>query len=697
MPKMSKRPQPMPIKDRRILAAGSRFSLDADVAWSRVEGEGDGSAPKVRRFSGTAYTGGSLQVGLYYYPVVLDLTGISARAATIPSFLGHDPQAIVGHCDDIAITAKTIKISGAMSGAGAAKQEVADSADNGFPWKMSVGVYPTNVEFVEAKATAKANGKTFTGPCNIVRAGTLEEVSFVSIAADAGTSAKVAATAQTTRSFAMFEQWVQAEFGLDAATLTEDQRAKLQARYDAEHAEPETPAAPATPATVVPPVDAGGTPPAGDHTAEYRAAQAAETDRVARIRTICAGSHPEIEAQSIREGWTGEKAELAVMRASRPTGPAIHAAGGPLEANVIEAGLLMALQHPEPAMVRAFGEQTLQRAGRFRRMGFKELVDVCCAMEGRQVCGIGASDSDRIRAGFSTVSLPGILSNVANKVMMTAYAAVPAVAKLLCRPLTASDFKTHTGYRLSGDFKFEEVAPDGELKHGKLDESAFTYSVKTYGKMFGLTRVMLINDDLGAFAEIPRMIGRGSALMEERLFWTLVLANTGNFFHANNANLITKVLGSEGLGLACKALEEQVDDQGDPILVTGRYLVVPPALHTAADELYQSTNVNTGGAATKEKVPNKNIYAGRYAPVASPYIGAASFHANASSTQFYLWGDPADVAAFGFASLDGQGAPIIEEVPLSGEFLGQAWRGYRDVGVCQIDPHGAVKSTGLVA
>ena len=118
-------------------------------------------------------------------------------------------------------------------------------------------------------------------------------------------------------------------------------------------------------------------------------------------------------------------------------------------------------------------------------------------MEGRQACGIGSSENDRVKAGFSTVSLPGILSNIAHKVMLQAYTAVPAVAKMLCKPLTASDFKTHTGYRLTGDFKFEQLSPDGELKHGKLSESAYTYSVDTYGKIFGLTRKMMINDDLG--------------------------------------------------------------------------------------------------------------------------------------------------------------------------------------------------------
>ena len=429
----------------------------------------------------------------------------------------------------------------------------------------------------------------------------------------------------------------------------------------------------------------------------YRQAHAAETARINDIRKLCA-DHGDIETKAIAEGWTTDKTELEVMRASRSTGPAIHSRGGKSPTQkTLEAGLLLSMMHPEASLVRAYGADTVEQGHAFRRLRINELIDLCLMMEGRQALGIGAADSARIKMGFSTISLPGILSNIAHKVMLEAYTAVPGVAKMLCKPLTATDFKEHTGYRVSGDMKFEEVGPDGELKHGKLDEQSYTYSIDTYGKMFGLTRKMQINDDLGAFAEIPRIIGRGCALMEERMFWTLVLNNTNNFFHANNENLITKVLGSAGLGLAVKALVEQVDKQSDPILVMGKYLVVPPALQTTADELYQSTNVNTGGASTSEKVPDKNIWANRYQPVMSPYPGSTAFNANASSTKWWLWGDPADVAAFGFANLNGQTGPIIEEVPLSGEFLGQAWRGYRDCGVCQIDPAGAVQSNGTTA
>ncbi len=66
------------------------------------------------------------------------------------------------------------------------------------------------------------------------------------------------------------------------------------------------------------------------------------------------------------------------------------------------------------------------------------------------------------------MSLPGILENVMNKTLLAAYESTPIAAFDLCSIGTVSDFKEISRYRLLGTGGFEKVAPDGELKHGKL-------------------------------------------------------------------------------------------------------------------------------------------------------------------------------------------------------------------------------------
>lgn len=175
-----------------------------------------------------------------------------------------------------------------------------------------------------------------------------------------------------------------------------------------------------------------------------------------------------------------------------------------------------------------------------------------------------------------------------------------------------------------------EIGPTGELAHGTLAESAYTFAVKTYGRIFGLTRQDLINDDLGAFEEIPRMIGRGAAIVVEEAFWTLVLANTGSFFGAGNGNYqegATTYLAIASLGTAVTLMRKMEDPQGHSIAVVPKFLVVPPELETVADALFTSTNVVVAvatGAAT-DVVPESNPFRGKYQPLVVPHLSSDAF------------------------------------------------------------------------
>ena len=70
-----------------------------------------------------------------------------------------------------------------------------------------------------------------------------------------------------------------------------------------------------------------------------------------------------------------------------------------------------------------------------------------------------------------------------NKTLLAAYENTPIAAFDLCSVGTVSDFKEVSRYRLLGTGGFEQVAPDGELKHGKLSEQKYTNKADTYGQI----------------------------------------------------------------------------------------------------------------------------------------------------------------------------------------------------------------------
>ncbi len=109
-----------------------------------------------------------------------------------------------------------------------------------------------------------------------------------------------------------------------------------------------------------------------------------------------------------------------------------------------------------------------------------------------------------IRAtGFDTFSLPGTLSNLANKTLLNAYRSFPSIAKQLARVLNVRDFKVAAGMRVTGEARLEKIGKNGEIVHGFLDESVFSYQLETFAKTFGISRQDLVNDDFGAWPRPP--------------------------------------------------------------------------------------------------------------------------------------------------------------------------------------------------
>ncbi|HUU35279.1 MAG TPA: Mu-like prophage major head subunit gpT family protein, partial [Vicinamibacterales bacterium] len=245
----------------------------------------------------------------------------------------------------------------------------------------------------------------------------------------------------------------------------------------------------------------------------------------------------------------------------------------------------------------------------------------------------------------------------------------------------------------TGGFEYDEVGPDGELKHGELGEESYQNQARTYGKMFSLTRTDLINDDLGALTGVPRRIGRGGALKLNKVFWTRFLDNA-TFFTAlrgNYAEGAATALTIDGLTAAELLFLEQKDTEGSPLGVAPRLLLVPPALLVRGTQLMQATELRDTTANTK--YPTNNPHAGKFGVVQSAYLSNTTL-AGASSKAWYLLADPNDMPVTEVAFLNGQQTPIVERADADFNVLGIQFRGYFDFGVAQMEWRGGVKMKG---
>ena len=129
-------PACLPAEFRIIEAAASD-----DFRFEAAAGDGgeEDSAPQLRRFQMTAYTGGRLILAAFPYPVVVDLSGLKVPAKSRPILRDHDAARIVGHTEAIDVNAGSIRLKGVISGSNEHAREVTASGDNGFPWQASIG------------------------------------------------------------------------------------------------------------------------------------------------------------------------------------------------------------------------------------------------------------------------------------------------------------------------------------------------------------------------------------------------------------------------------------------------------------------------------------------------------------------------------------------------------------------------------
>lgn len=706
-------------RDRQLIRAAAPtiagdkvLTLTAAAHTVKIEAAGEaGGVPKLEL---VAYTGVPMDQWWLDHPVVVDLATMKFSKQDgkgMPILYHHDSREPVGHITEVVNAGGSLVIKGLASGGSTRTDEVVKAGKNGYPWQCSIGADPGSIEFIGEGISATINGQIQNGPIYVARGVTLYEVSVLSIGADQNTSGRLAA--QRKGENVNFKAYVES-LGFEFAKLTAEQRDKLEAQYTkleaAKGGDADAPASPAAdkpaakpaeqPASAAP-IQAAAT--VGEGVMSLRAERA----RIADIEAACGSTHPEILAKAVKEGWTIEatktQIELHDLRAARPNVPNFISNGKSLDTEkVIEAALLVQCGMPQKEVAAKLGEQAVDAATapNFREQGLHGLVRAALEAAGEHVGKINTAALERLQkiraSGMTSVSFTGILNNTADKLLLRSFLAVNAIAPMICSKRTVSDFKTVQANRLSATGSMSEVGPAGELKSAKLVDEQYTNRAKTIGEIMMLTRQDIINDDLHAFQQIPNILGRRAAIAREKAVFTPLLANASNFFGTGHKNYLsgsTYALSIAALTAGRQKFLEQVDSAGDPVMITPKILLVPPALHHLGGQLCTDKMVNETTTANAAK-PNSNPHAGQFTCLVSPFLGTVPAISGASNTGWYLIADPADVPLIEIAYVNGVETPVIEEVPAPSDVLGVAYRGYYDFGVALQDYRAGVFANG---
>lgn len=400
----------------------------------------------------------------------------------------------------------------------------------------------------------------------------------------------------------------------------------------------------------------------------------AERDRISQIRAL--GDQHKMPAElvdaAIKDGKKIEEFRASVLdklvEGQKGKGPESGAhnrgveTGGQDETETRREAMveyIMARANAPGAMM------TERAAAMYRGMNAVALVAETLGWRGEKTRGL-LPDEIAQRGLMTTSDFPSILAAVANKTLRQAYQAAPRTFVPWTRAIILSDFKTYNIVRRGETPQLALINEKGEYKRGSISESKETIALKSYGVVVGMTRQMIINDDLGAFASIPSDFGQSAASLESDLVYGALLANGAlatdsvAIFHANHGNLAASgtALDIAPLSTMRAKMAKQTGLDGKTVLnVMARYLLVPPELESRAEQLLASFTAAKNADVVPESIRSLTPISEARLSVGVNNAGAGVTQSG-SATAYYLMSDMVDTIVT--ASLNGQTGPYTE-------------------------------------
>lgn len=431
-----------------------------------------------------------------------------------------------------------------------------------------------------------------------------------------------------------------------------------------------------------------------------------ENKRVMGIITACRAANL---SSTFRDGLIKDKAitledaqtrvlEELDKRGGSTAGPRQGPSGavevGEDEMDKTRAGITNALLHRVNSAhfklddgARHYRAMTLMELGRFvmERRGvkirqFSDKTELAGAALGLQV-----------RAGMHTTSdFANILADVFNKSLRREYDEAPATYQAIVRMTTAPDFKNINRVQLGDAPALLEVKEHGEFKRGTISDGKETYALKTFGRVFAITRKAIINDDTSAFSRMSAMFGRSARSLESDLVWEQLTSNPtmgdSQALFNNTANTGHANLDSAGSGInvtslsaARAAIRKQTGLDSQKINITPRFILVPTTMETEAEQIVMPITPNS--------TTQVNPFSGKLTVIAEPRLD------DDSATAWYVAASPDQVDIIELCMLEGQSGPRVES-RIGFDVDGVETKCAHDVAAKVLDFRGLYKNVG---
>lgn len=350
-------------------------------------------------------------------------------------------------------------------------------------------------------------------------------------------------------------------------------------------------------------------------------------------------------------------------------------------------------------------EECLRRANITVPQNTNELI--ARAMAGPPIVSFDIERRAAESITVGTSDFPLILANVVNKAMLAGVELAETTYRSWCRIGSGADFKAMSRLRLSEAGKLAEVAEFGTYPTTKFSEQREQITIKTFGEVYNLSRQAIINDDVGAFTDIPMALGRAAAILPNDEAVKVLLSNptmsdaTALFAtgHNNNSavagNAFTSVANARtGIGNLVTKLMQQTAFQHSDLSSEQMNLRLRPSVLLAPPTGWEHPTAVLGGTSFGAGVDGVNPLQGIANLVIEPSLEDTNFTGN-STTAYYLFTAPTQAPIIEVAFLNGVATPFMEEVVNQGSAAdGRVWKVRMDCVAGAIDWRGAMREVG---
>lgn len=259
----------------------------------------------------------------------------------------------------------------------------------------------------------------------------------------------------------------------------------------------------------------------------------------------------------------------------------------------------------------------------------------------------------RFAEAMTTSDFPILLGGIMDRTLLGGYREYPASYEMWCKiNRNVKDFRTISRTFLNlADGALDSVAQQEEYPFAGAAEGQYTYAVQKFGRKFKFSWESFVNDNLGAFSEVPMALGRAARRTTARFATSLICGAAGPnpvFFSAANGNMMNgnnSALSQTSLAAAANLLAQQMDNGGEPIFNDPAVLVVPPSLKLTAMQIVNALQIraqNAGGAdvAGTVQLDTVNLFQNLKIAV-EPYISRIITAGTVGRTAWFLAADPA--------------------------------------------------------